>query len=197
MAPISQIQAEYGTSLRAMCISFWVPQNARAGKYAKETMSIARKFRRFSPLKFDVARPVVELDLSNRVMLAPGYYPANPSFVDTDGGRLVCIRGVNCRIGDDFRLTPTFTNGDSCHSINRFALLDRGGEVARTLPDLDATFEGVEDVRLFSGLWSRALPRHRRRRARGRGRTVRSYGRISPRSGGCNRWRHSLWPAAG
>jgi len=139
-----------------MCISFWVPQSARVGKYAKETMSIARKFRRFAPLKFDVARPVVEFDLSNRVMLAPGYYPANPSFVDTDGGRLVCIRGVNYRIGDDFRLTPTFTNGDSYHSINRFALLDRGGEVARTLPDLDATFEGVEDVRLFSfdgALW--------------------------------------------
>jgi hypothetical protein len=108
-----------------MCISFWVPQSARVGKYAKETMSIARKFRRLAPLRFDVARPVVEFDLSNRVMLAPGYYPANPSFVDTDGGRLVCIRGVNYRIAGDFRLTPTFTNGDSYHSINRFALLDR------------------------------------------------------------------------
>jgi hypothetical protein len=119
-------------------------------------MSIARKIRRFAPLKFDVVQPISEFDLSRKVTLSPGYYPTNPSFVDTDLGRLLCIRGVNYHIADNFRLTPIFTTGDSYHSINRFALLDGRGEVVRALLDLDAAFEGAEDVRLFSfdgALW--------------------------------------------
>jgi hypothetical protein len=119
-------------------------------------MSIARKIRRFAPLRFDVARPISEFDLSRKVTLSPGYYPTNPSFVDTDLGRLLCIRGVNYRMRYDFKLTPTFTIGDSWHSINRFVLLDSRGEVVRALLDLDAAFEGAVDVRLFSfdgALW--------------------------------------------
>jgi hypothetical protein len=56
----------------------------------------------------------------------------------------------------DFAFTPTFTIGDRYHSINRFVLLDGRGEVVRALRDLDAAFEGAEDVRLFSfdgALW--------------------------------------------
>ena len=119
-------------------------------------MSIARKIRRFAPLKFDVVQPISEFDLSRKVRLSPGYYPTNPSFVDTDLGRLLCIRGVNYHIADNLRLTPTFNTRDSYHSINRFALLDGRGEVVRALRDLDAAFEGAEDVRLFSfdgALW--------------------------------------------
>jgi hypothetical protein len=120
-------------------------------------VSLARKIRRFAPLRFDVVRPIAEFDLSNKIILSPGYHPTNPSFVDTDVGRLFCIRGVNYRLADNFGLTPTFTTGDSYHTINRFAVLDSRGEVVRTLPDLDAAFEGVEDVRLFSfdgALWA-------------------------------------------
>ncbi len=119
-------------------------------------MSIARKIRRFAPLRFDVARPISEFDLSRKVVLSSGYYPTNPSFVDAGLGRLLCIRGVNYRMRYDFKSTPTFTIGDSYHSINRFVLLDSRGEVVRALPDLDAAFEGAEDVRLFSfdgALW--------------------------------------------
>jgi hypothetical protein len=119
-------------------------------------MSIARKIRRFAPLKLDVARPIAEFDLGGKVTLPPGYYPTNPSFVDTDLGRLVCVRGVNYRLRYDFKLTPTFTIGDRYHSINRFVLLDGRGEVIRALRDLDAAFEGAVDVRLFSfdgALW--------------------------------------------
>jgi hypothetical protein len=119
-------------------------------------MSIAKKIRRFAPLRFDVIRPIAELNLSRKVILPPGYYPTNPSFVDTDRGRLLYIRGVNYRMADNFRLTTTFTTGDSYHSISRFALLDGRGEVVRELPELDAVFEGAEDVRLFSfngALW--------------------------------------------
>jgi len=119
-------------------------------------MSISKKIRRIAPLRFKVARPIAEFDLSRKVMLPPGYYPTNPSFVDTYLGRLLCIRGVNYSMADNFRMTPTFTVGNTYHSINRFALLDGRGEVVRKLPDLDAAFEGAEDVRLFSfdgGLW--------------------------------------------
>ena len=119
-------------------------------------MSIARKIRRFAPLKFDVVQPTSEFDLSRKVMFSPGYYPTNPSFVDTDLGRLLCIRGVNYHISDNSGLTSAFTTGDSYHSINRFALLDGRGEVVRALLDLDAAFESAEDVRLFSfdgALW--------------------------------------------
>ena len=84
-------------------------------------MSIARKMRRFAPLRFDVARPIAEFDLGRKVTLPPGYYHTNPSFVDTDFGRLVCIRGVNYRTRYNFKFTPTFTIGDNYHSINRFA----------------------------------------------------------------------------
>ena len=66
-------------------------------------MSIARKIRRFAPLKFDVVQPISEFDLSRKVTLSPGYYPTNPSFVDTDLGRLLCIRGVNYHIADNLR----------------------------------------------------------------------------------------------
>ena len=98
------------------------------GQHAKDTMSIARKIRRFAPLKFDVVRPIAESDLGRKVTLSPGYYPTNPSFVDTDLGRLLCVRGVNYRMRYDFAFTPTFTIGDRYHSINRFVLLDgRGG----------------------------------------------------------------------
>ena len=113
-------------------------------------MSIAKKIRRFAPLRFDVVRPIAELELNRKVILSPGYYPTNPSFVDTDRGRLLYIRGVNYRMGDNFRLTTTFTTGETYHSISRFALLDGRGEVVRELFELDAAFEGAEDVRLFS-----------------------------------------------
>jgi hypothetical protein len=119
-------------------------------------MSITKKLRRFAPLRFDVIQPIAEFDLSRKVSLSPGYYPTNPSFVDTDRGRLLYIRGVNYRTADNFRLRTTFTTGDSYHSISRFALLDGRGEVVRELLELDAAFEGVEDVRLFSfdgALW--------------------------------------------
>lgn len=119
-------------------------------------MSITRKIRRFAPLRFDVARPIAEFDLSRKVTLPPEYYPTNPSFVDTDFGRLVCVRGVNYRMRYDFKFTPTFTIGDNYHSINRFALLDGRGEVIRVLRDLDAAFEDAIDVCLFSfdgALW--------------------------------------------
>ena len=84
------------------------------------------------------------------------YYPTNPSFVDFDFGWLVCIRGVNYRMRFYYGLTPNFTIGDRYHSINRFLLLDGRGEVVRELLDLDAAFEGAEDVRLFpfnGALW--------------------------------------------
>jgi hypothetical protein len=113
-------------------------------------MSIARKIRRFAPVGFDVIRPIAEFDLSSIVMLPPGYYPTNPSFVDTDLGRLLCIRGVNYRMAYYYPSKPNFTIGDSYHSINRFVLLDGRGEVVRELLDLDAAFEGAVDVRLFS-----------------------------------------------
>jgi hypothetical protein len=123
-------------------------------QHRKDSMSVARKIRRFAPLRFDVIHPIAEFDLSTKLMLSPGYYPTNPTFVDTDRGRLVCIRGVNYRVDDN--LTPTFFTGDNYHSINRFALLDRRGEVIRALRDLDVAFEGAVDVRLFSfdgALW--------------------------------------------
>ena len=60
-------------------------------------MSIAKKIRRFAQLRFDVIRPITKFDLSRKVILSPGYYPTNPSFVDTDRGRLLYIRGVNYR----------------------------------------------------------------------------------------------------
>ena len=119
-------------------------------------MSIARKIRRFAPLRFKAARPIAESDLSGKVILPPGYYPTNPSFVDTDLGRLLCIRGVNYRITHYFTSKPTFNIGDRYHSINRFVLLDGRGEVVRELLDLASAFEGAEDVRLFSfdgALW--------------------------------------------
>jgi hypothetical protein len=91
-------------------------------------MSIARKIRRLAPLRFDVIQPIAEFDLSEKVVLWPGYYPTNPSFVDTDLGRLLCVQGVNYRLRYDFKNTPTLTIGDRYHSINRFVLLDgRGG----------------------------------------------------------------------
>jgi hypothetical protein len=119
-------------------------------------MGIVKKIRRFAPLRFDVIRPIAEVDLSSKVILSPGYFPTNPSFVDTYHGRLLYIRGVNYRTADNFRLTTTFTTGDSYHSISRFVLLDGRGEVVRELLELDAAFEGAEDVRLFSfdeALW--------------------------------------------
>jgi hypothetical protein len=115
-----------------------------------------RKIRRLAPLKFKVVRPIAEFDLSRKVILPPGYYPTNPSFVDTDLGRLLCIRGVNYRMTHYYTSKPTFTIGDTFHSINRFVLLDARGEVVRELLDLDSAFEGAEDVRLFSfdgALW--------------------------------------------
>ena len=119
-------------------------------------MRIARKIRRFAPLRFKVVRPIAESDLSRKVILPPGYYPTNPSFVDTDLGRLLCIRGVNYRMTHYYRSKPTLTIGDRYHTINRFVLLDGRGEVVRELLDLDPAFEGAEDVRLFpfdGALW--------------------------------------------
>jgi hypothetical protein len=119
-------------------------------------MGIAIKARRLAPLTFKVVRPKVELDLSRKVSFSPGYYPTNPSFVDTGLGRLFCIRGVNYRMAYYYPSKATFTVGDSYHSINRFVLLDGHGKVVRELLDLDAAFEGAEDVRLFSfdgALW--------------------------------------------
>jgi hypothetical protein len=118
-------------------------------------IGIARKLRRLAPLSYVTARPSAEFDVGRKITLSPGYFPTNPSFVDTDFGRLVCIRGVNYRLADDLSLTPVFTAGDRYHSINRFVLLD-GREVVRALPELDAAFEGAEDVRLFAfdgALW--------------------------------------------
>jgi len=125
-------------------------------QHAKHTMSIARKIRRFAPLRFDVARPIAEFDLGRKVALPPGYYPTNPSFVDTDLGRLVCVRGVNYRMTYYYPSKPILTIGNRYHSINRFVLLDGRGEVVRELLDLDSAFEGAEDVRLFAfdgALW--------------------------------------------
>jgi hypothetical protein len=133
-------------------------------QYAEDSMSIARKIRRFAPLRFDVIRPIAEFDLSTKLTFSPGYYPTNPSFVDTERGRLVCIRGVNYRLAHYYGSTPTFNTRGNYHSINRFALLDGRGEVIRELVDLDAAFEGAEDVRLFSydgalwGVCSRPMP---------------------------------------
>jgi hypothetical protein len=123
--------------------------------WAMSWMGIAKKLRRLAPLSYVTARPSTELDIGRKITLSPGYFPTNPSFVDTDLGRLVCIRGVNYRLADDLSVTPIFTVGDRYHSVNRFVLLD-GHEVVRALPELDAAFEGAEDVRLFAfdgALW--------------------------------------------
>jgi hypothetical protein len=119
-------------------------------------MNMVKKFRRFAPLRFEVIQPIAEIDLSREVALPKGYYPTNPSFIDTGLGLLVCIRGVNYRFANECMLTPIFTTGSIHHSVYRFVLIDHRGSVTRALPDLDAAFEGAEDVRLFSfdgNLW--------------------------------------------
>src|SRR6516165_5082952 len=106
-------------------------------QHTKHMMSIARKIRRFAPFRFKVVRPIAESDLSRKVILPPGYYPTNPSFVDTDLGRLLCVRGVNYRMPHYYTSKPTFTLGNKYHSINRFVLLDGRGKVIRKMLDLD------------------------------------------------------------
>jgi hypothetical protein len=127
-------------------------------------MGVIRKLQRLAPLEFDVALPAAEFDLGRWVELSAGYQPTNPSLVETDHGRLLCVRGVNYRLTDGLRMTPVFTVGDGYHSLNRFVLLGDKGEVVRALPGLDAAFDGAEDVRLFAhdgalwGICSRPVP---------------------------------------
>ncbi|MGJ7522953.1 hypothetical protein ACSFA0_20875 [Variovorax sp. LT1P1] len=107
-----------------------------------------RKLRRFLPLTYKQIQPSRSVDLDPAVEMRPGYFPTNPSFVKVAQGRLAYVRGVNY-IGGSRGAGPSFTVGDSYHSIARFVLMENGATV-RTFLRLDEAFEGAEDIRLFA-----------------------------------------------
>jgi hypothetical protein len=113
-------------------------------------MKTLERARRLYPFRALSIAPKSTVDLSTTVSLPPGYQPANPALVRYRDGYFACIRGVNYVYASSRKLVPTFTTGDSYHTINRFVLFDAELRVQRQLTALNMQLDNVEDIRLFA-----------------------------------------------
>lgn len=112
--------------------------------------AIWKKAQRFLPLLFKTATPQWVLDLGNMVDLPPGYFPTNPSILSIDGKFLICVRGVNYTLDDTRSMKPTLTGEQSFRTINKFMVASPDFATFHALPQLDAAFSDIEDVKLFT-----------------------------------------------
>jgi hypothetical protein len=89
-------------------------------------------------------------DLSSMVDAPDGYTATNPSAVEVGNNKLVCVRLVNYALEHDNTTASKIIVGTDWHTLNRFILMDAGGGKIADLPQLNAAFDNVEDVRLFT-----------------------------------------------
>jgi len=111
---------------------------------------LGNKLRRFAPLQYLTIRPEQEIDLGERIALPAGYSPTNPGMTTLRNQLLLSVRGINYRLENDTSLKMILAEGQAPHSVNRFLIIDRNDDSFRVLPGLEADFDDVEDIRLFS-----------------------------------------------
>jgi hypothetical protein len=112
--------------------------------------AVWKKAQRFFPLIFKTTSPRWVLDLGKRVDLPPGYFPTNPSILSIGRQFLICVRGVNYTLEDERSMTPRLTGEQGFRTINKFMVTSQDFATFRALPQLDAAFSDIEDIKLFS-----------------------------------------------
>ena len=113
-------------------------------------VALLKKSRRLLPLTFRIAAPRATVDLGALADWPAGYFPTNPSIVRVQDGFLASVRGVNYQLHGSSGIKARFTVGDRFTTVNRFLHLSPAMTVTRRLRQIEAAFDGVEDIKLFA-----------------------------------------------
>jgi hypothetical protein len=112
--------------------------------------TLIKKLRRLAPLRFKKINPIRLIDLGGLVSMPIGYLPTNPAITEFMNTLVICVRGVNYKLGNVGHLHYEFTTGLDFESRNRVAVLDSSFEDARPLNQISTELDNVHDIKLFS-----------------------------------------------